>query len=598
ALGEIGSDSAVFHLIPLLSDPDLLVQVSAAVAFGKIGSDSAVSHLIPLLSDSNILVSVFATVALGQIGSDSVVSSLIPLLSDPNTSVSTLASVALGQIGSDSAVSSLVPLLSDPDTSVRNGVAFALGKIGSDSSVSALLDSLSDTYFGMRMKAAFALGEIGSDSAVSALLDSLSDTYFGVRMNAAFALGEIGSDSAVSPLVPLLSDSLASVRMNAVMSLGKIGSVSVVPSLIPLLSDPDASVRAMAASAFYDIGSDSAVSALLDSLYDSNAKVREKASFALKKICKIKHKDLLVKLTKSDHEDAVNSGYEILTKFERDELSEQELFRDIQKIPEKVTSSGKHGFPDAHSPEGGKTDAYIGILVDKLKSISEPITLVDYGCGKGKLLSAMEGLPLSARKYISYIGVDVRTEYLYRTELFARKKGYYDSLKTIPEFLHPEMFNSKDFLVDYVFVVHTLHEIELVNLIDTIYHISDKLNAGGQIFVLDQSQLIEPESNYTLWDSNDFETLYSDSGFKVSSMARDTKTEKKLVSVEIEKVEDNYFSIEKVKENCLSVYESKQDTILKQINFVEYGCTEYNSFCEQYTILGGQIKKVKDLNIR
>ena len=598
ALGKIGSDSAVPPLISLLSDPDPSVKASVCAALGKIGSDSAVPPLISLLSDPDPSVKASVCAALGKIGSDSAVPPLISLLSDPDPSVKASVCAALGKIGSDSAVPPLISLLSDPDPSVKVSVCAALGKIGSDSAASALLDSLSNVYFGVRMSACAALGEIGSVSAVSALLDSLSDTYFGVRIKAVSALGEIGSVSALSSLYPFLSDPNASLRMSAASALGKIGSASVGSPLLHLLSDSDASVRAMAASAFYDIGSDSAVSALLDSLYDSNAKVREKASFALKKICKIKHKDLLLKLTKSDHEDAVNSGYEILKKIEMDELSEQELFREIQKIPEKTTSSSKHGFPDAHSPEDGKTDAYMGILVDKLKSISEPITLVDYGCGKGKLLSAMEGLPQHVRKYISYIGVDVRAEYLYRTELFARKKGYYDSLKTIPEFLNPDMFNSKDFLVDYVFVVHTLHEIELVNLIDVIYHISDKLNAGGQIFVLDQRQLIEPEGNYTLWDSNDFETLYSDSGFKVSSMARDTKTEKKLVSVEIEKVEDNCFSIEKVKENCLSVYESKQDTILKQINLVEHGCTEYNSFCEQYTILGGQIKKVRDLNIR
>ena len=53
ALGEIGSEKAVEHLILLLRDKDKNVRGQAAFALGEIGSEKAVEHLVPLLKDED-----------------------------------------------------------------------------------------------------------------------------------------------------------------------------------------------------------------------------------------------------------------------------------------------------------------------------------------------------------------------------------------------------------------------------------------------------------------------------------------------------------------------------------------------------------------
>lgn len=67
ALGVIGSDKAVEHLIHTLMDQNENVRKSAAEALGKIGSDKAVVYLIQALQDQNFLVRSSVAVALGKL---------------------------------------------------------------------------------------------------------------------------------------------------------------------------------------------------------------------------------------------------------------------------------------------------------------------------------------------------------------------------------------------------------------------------------------------------------------------------------------------------------------------------------------------------
>jgi len=300
ALGEIGSEKAIEHLIPLLRDEDKYVRKNAAFALGEIGSEKAIEHLIPLLRDEDEDVRSEAAYVLGKIGSEKAVEHLIPLLKDKDELVRKDAAFALGKIGSEKAVEHLIPLLKDKDTIVRRNAASALGKIGSEKAVEHLIPLLKDKDELVRKDAAFALGEIGSEKAVEHLIPLLKDKDELVRKDAAFALGEIGSEKAVKHLIPLLKDK--DVRWEAASALGKIDSKKAVEHLIPLLKDllkdKDEDVRKDAAFALGEIGSEKAVKHLIPLLKDKDELVRKDAAFALGEIGSEKAVEHLIPLLK------------------------------------------------------------------------------------------------------------------------------------------------------------------------------------------------------------------------------------------------------------------------------------------------------------
>jgi len=69
ALGTIGDEDVVPHLVPLLKDDDQMVRFIVAEALGNIGSKGAVSHLEQVCQYDNCFVRVAAEEALEKITS-------------------------------------------------------------------------------------------------------------------------------------------------------------------------------------------------------------------------------------------------------------------------------------------------------------------------------------------------------------------------------------------------------------------------------------------------------------------------------------------------------------------------------------------------
>ena len=238
----------------------------------------------------------------------------------------------------------------------------------------------------------------------------------------------------------------------------------------------------------------------------------------------------------------------------------------MEKIshPEKDDSKkpDNQELPCGRPAEEGLKDPYIGSFVDRLKSIKEPTSIVDYGCGQGKLLCALTTLQDVAIGNISFYAVDENTRCRYTSRLTAEKYGFFNSFKTEPEFLKPKDFYAKDIRLDCALLMHALHEIKLIDLIEIIYSISVKLKMGGQMFILDQRELIDPERSFVLWDDKkDFEDFFLDSGLEVSQRFFNTGRDKKLSSVEVIKVQDHCFPKKDVAINCLHVYELKEKKV-------------------------------------
>jgi len=296
--------------------------------------------------------------------------------------------------------------------------------------------------------------------------------------------------------------------------------------------------------------------------------VRWGAAAALGKIITMENKHLLEPLLESENEYVANTSYDILKKIYQKDRSEKNVLL-TQISSSEIDDSNKPNnqeLPCGRPADEGKKDPYIGSFVDRLKSIKKPTSIVDYGCGQGKLLCALTTLPDVAIENISFYGVDENTRCRYTSRLTAEKYGLFNSFKTEPEFLKPKEFYTKDIRLDYALLMHALHEIKLIDLIEIIYSISAKLKMGGQMFILDQRELIEKERSFVLWnDKKDFENLFSDSGLEVSQRFFNTGSDKKLSSIEVKKVKDDCFSREIVARNCMKVYESKKYAVSDRI---------------------------------
>ncbi|MCG7847560.1 MAG: HEAT repeat domain-containing protein, partial [ANME-2 cluster archaeon] len=339
--------------------------------------------------------------------------------------------------------------------------------------------------------AADALGKIKSDKAVEPLIKALAEGDNEVRRSAADALGEIKSDKAVEPLIKALAKGDNEVRRSAADALGKIKSDKAVEPLIKALTEEDYFVRRSAARALGEIKYDKAVESLIKAVTEGDYFVRRSAADELGEIITTENKYLLKPLLESQNEYVVNTSYDILKKIDQNDRSEKKITLKKISISEKDDSnnSDNQELPCGRPAEEGLKDPYIGSFVDRLKSIKEPTSIVDYGCGQGKLLCRLTTLPDVAIKNISFYGVDENTRCRYTSRLTAEKYGFFNSFKTEPEFLKPKDFYAKDIRLDYALLMHALHEIKLLDLIEIIYSISAKLKIGGQMFILDQREL-------------------------------------------------------------------------------------------------------------
>ena len=490
--------------------------------------------------------------------------SLAEKIDDRFISERTDAIESLGRLG-DIGISLVIEALSDEDNDVRESAVETLGKIKSDKAVEHIIMALSDENEDVRMAATETLGKIKYNGAVEHLINALGDENNHVREGAAYALGDIKSDKSIEPLIKALDDEDCNLRNSAAYILGKIKSDKAVEPLVNALADEN--VQWYAVRALEKIKSDKAVEPLINALADEN--VRWYAAHALEKIITTESKYLLKISSKSENKHVANISNNISKKIDWNDISEKEITLKKISIPEKddPNKPDSQELPCGKPAEEGFTDTYIGGFVDRLKSIKESTSIVDYGCGQGKLLCALTTIPDVAIGNISFYAVDENTRCRYTSRLTAEKYGFFNSFKTEPEFLKPKDFYAKDIRLDYALLMHALHEIKLIDLIEIIYSISVKLKMGGQMFILDQRELIEKERSFVLWDDKkDFEDLFLDSGLEISQRFFNTGSDKKLSSIEVKKVKDDCFSREIVERNCMKVYESKKDTVSDRID--------------------------------
>lgn len=98
-------------------------------ALGKVGDETALKHLIAAMKDPDETVRRFAISALVDYGGPYAVETLIEALRDPESDIRAAAATALGQSRDLRATDALIETLEDAEPSVRAQAVIALGHL-------------------------------------------------------------------------------------------------------------------------------------------------------------------------------------------------------------------------------------------------------------------------------------------------------------------------------------------------------------------------------------------------------------------------------------------------------------------------------------
>jgi HEAT repeat protein len=298
--------AAVPGLIYALKDNSPDVRGAAAEALGKIGDESAIPHLVDILEDQRIphceevrvcdiaagaldrIGSEKALFALGQWRRDQEAAGALPL-PDMETPLLQLDEVARHSEESNPHRTALIKFLDALQTGTWHDQQEAAGalrdyarSLQGDHNVEAiekLTAALENKKTLVRWSAAEALAWIGDTAAAPALMEALNDESWAVRIAAIRALFELDSEAAVPGLLNALQDERNQVREAAVETLGKVGDPELNPHLTSrlaavMLGDQDSFVRRAAVVALGQLGDPSVIPDVISALQSDDSVVR------------------------------------------------------------------------------------------------------------------------------------------------------------------------------------------------------------------------------------------------------------------------------------------------------------------------------------
>lgn len=218
ALGEIGDEHAVSHLLDGFDDLDPRVRVRAVRACGVIGDERAVEPVAQMLEDSNARVRRAAANALASIGTEDALKRLIPVARADDPQLRQIAVAELDRLGSIEPMVVLVRALEDRSELVQRAAILSLIE---------LMHTLADEDDDIRQIIAKQFRQADSDELIPLLLDVLAESpRMAVQQNAVWLLGRvIDPDDEAAPrvhdaLIDVLdSDGLADLAQDSLIRL-------------------------------------------------------------------------------------------------------------------------------------------------------------------------------------------------------------------------------------------------------------------------------------------------------------------------------------------------------------------------------------------
>jgi HEAT repeat protein len=200
-LGGMHSRIAVPALIEIFNDdPDPMVRINAGEALGVVGAEPAVAHLLKALRNPTRFQQVRVAEVLSRMGMTAV-PALTAAIDDEDVRIVALALDILADIGWMSDFDPAIRALSHGSPEVRARAAEALGRAGALDAVEAVMAAANDPAWFVRvrvMKALQILGVPGDRSQRARYLGTLEqglyDGVWWVRQHAAQALVRVGDD--------------------------------------------------------------------------------------------------------------------------------------------------------------------------------------------------------------------------------------------------------------------------------------------------------------------------------------------------------------------------------------------------------------------
>lgn len=229
----------------------------------------------------------------------------------------------------------------------------------------------------------------------------------------------------------------------------------------------------------------------------------------------------------------------------------------------------------------------IGFLEDKLQS---PKKILDYGCGKGPLITELANLNRFMGGPHQYIGVNHGS--VKDAEEQAKKCGLHKR-EIPPCFYTTEEFEKlkEPLIVDLIFMRNVIHEIPLKELGKRFYYVLKSLKIEGKLYVLDMCMLSNGEAKSVTWENEDFIQFFGFDSLDVKPNPYESKGGIPLIAVLITKNSNDIPFEKELFNRALKLFESKKLRTKKAMELYEKSESNITEF--QYAFLQNQYSNIQ-----
>lgn len=251
-LGELHDKGAKRKIFKILrSDPDSLVQNSAAFSLSQLGDPDISSELLEIRQEVEDNVQVAIDDALRRVHDKRGLSGLLKAIKSNKKSIRVTAALALADAGDQRAIKVLEPLISAQNSKLLTKILSALAKVNHSKAIQTLKKGIQSGDDPTRLQFAQALAKLGDETALPALRKLLENNKSNLsnQIVAAKSLSLLGDFSGLDTMKKGLSDHSAQIRILAADALGTLGDRVALSPLSTKLGDHQILVKTVAAEA-------------------------------------------------------------------------------------------------------------------------------------------------------------------------------------------------------------------------------------------------------------------------------------------------------------------------------------------------------------
>ncbi len=247
----------------------------------------------------------------------------------------------------------------------------------------------------------------------------------------------------------------------------------------------------------------------------------------------------------------------------REKADDKESNEEFFKYLEECLSE-----PTPKRAEHGKYDTGILIISQKLNSETENFSIVDFGCGNGRLIYGLNNLDPKVLEKLTYFGIDINQNYLDECKKIATELQFKKKIKEF-HILTPDKFFELEIEVEYIFLIHVIHELKVCDLLGIMYDLLYRLKNGGNVMIHEMVELIEGEKDFISYDKDDYYELFDNKGLTIHCYSYSSRRmHNPLITVNLIKKED-ITEISKFINSIKSALTNKRQRIKNEIKSLQ-----------------------------